>query len=204
MLGLTHYYARLLAKEGITVNAIAPALVETEMVTSNPNARLDTIPVGRLDCRGSCASRGHARSEWVYDWTDVNVNGGWFMSYGLSSKRLSQRASLPGWMPSPRTKVAPTAPTTADWCQAQTLADLIDAFDASAVGPHYVGHSETFELVGGPRELLVGRRKEMKTTEHGVYGSVRKFFFGKREDVDHAGVAATRNQDEALGCVDKQ
>ena len=31
ILGLTHSYAALLAKEGITVNAIAPALIETEM-----------------------------------------------------------------------------------------------------------------------------------------------------------------------------
>ena len=38
MIGLTHSYASLLAKEGITVNAIAPALIETEMVTTNPNA----------------------------------------------------------------------------------------------------------------------------------------------------------------------
>ena len=29
--GLTHSYAHLLAKEGITVNAVAPALIETEM-----------------------------------------------------------------------------------------------------------------------------------------------------------------------------
>jgi len=48
VLGLTHSYAHLLAKEGITVNAIAPALVETEMVTSNPKARPDLIPVGRF------------------------------------------------------------------------------------------------------------------------------------------------------------
>jgi len=46
--GLTHSYAALLAKEGITVNAIAPALIETEMVTSNPRARPDIIPVGRF------------------------------------------------------------------------------------------------------------------------------------------------------------
>ena len=48
ILGLTHSYANLLAKEGITVNAIAPALIETEMVTANPNARLDLIPVGQV------------------------------------------------------------------------------------------------------------------------------------------------------------
>src|SRR6185312_13898818 len=43
MLGLTHFYAARLAKEGITVNAIAPALVETEMVTANVNAKPDLI-----------------------------------------------------------------------------------------------------------------------------------------------------------------
>src|SRR5215471_2401010 len=48
MLGLTHSYAALLAKEGITVNAIAPALIETEMITSNPKARADLTPIGRF------------------------------------------------------------------------------------------------------------------------------------------------------------
>ncbi len=38
-LGLTHAYAALLAKEGITVNAIAPALIETKMTAVNPKAR---------------------------------------------------------------------------------------------------------------------------------------------------------------------
>jgi len=44
MLGLTRSYARVLAKEGITVNAITPALVATEMVVSNPVAKPDMIP----------------------------------------------------------------------------------------------------------------------------------------------------------------
>ena len=48
MIGLTHGYANLLAREGITVNAIAPALIETEMVTSNLQAKADLIPVGRF------------------------------------------------------------------------------------------------------------------------------------------------------------
>ena len=48
LLGLTHSYARLLVKEGITVNAIAPALIETEMVTGNLNATPMMIPVGRF------------------------------------------------------------------------------------------------------------------------------------------------------------
>jgi len=45
MIGLTHYCAASLVKEGITVNAIAPALIETEMVTSNMNATPRLIPM---------------------------------------------------------------------------------------------------------------------------------------------------------------
>ena len=44
MIGLTHFYARALVKEGITVNTIAPALIETEMVSTNPNARAGPDP----------------------------------------------------------------------------------------------------------------------------------------------------------------
>ena len=43
MLGLTHFYASRLAREGITVNAISPALIATDMVTANPNATPDRI-----------------------------------------------------------------------------------------------------------------------------------------------------------------
>ena len=39
MIGLTHSYAALLAKEGITVNAVAPALIATEMMAQNKKAR---------------------------------------------------------------------------------------------------------------------------------------------------------------------
>lgn len=48
MIGLTRSYARVLAKEGVTVNAIAPALIATEMVRSNPVAKPDLIPMGRF------------------------------------------------------------------------------------------------------------------------------------------------------------
>jgi len=79
MLGLTRYYARHLAREGITVNAIAPALIETDMVTSNPNARPDLIPVGRFgsvdevsDVAVMLAGNGYITGQ------PINVNGGWF------------------------------------------------------------------------------------------------------------------------------
>ena len=35
LLGLTHSYASLLVKEGITCNAIAPALIDTDMIRGN-------------------------------------------------------------------------------------------------------------------------------------------------------------------------
>ncbi len=48
MLGLTHAFAAMLAGEGVTVNAICPALIETDMIAGNPKARPDRIPVGRF------------------------------------------------------------------------------------------------------------------------------------------------------------
>jgi 3-oxoacyl-[acyl-carrier protein] reductase len=81
ILGLTHSYAHLLAKEGITVNAIAPALIETEMVTSNPNARPDLIPVGRFGTvdETSDVAVMLARNGYITGQT-INVNGGWYMT----------------------------------------------------------------------------------------------------------------------------
>jgi 3-oxoacyl-[acyl-carrier protein] reductase len=79
--GLTHSYASLLAKEGITVNAIAPALIETDMMRDNPRARPDLIPVGRFgtvdevaDVVVMLATNGYVTGQ------TINVNGGWYMS----------------------------------------------------------------------------------------------------------------------------
>jgi 3-oxoacyl-[acyl-carrier protein] reductase len=81
MLGLTHFYAQHLAKEGITVNAIAPALVETDMVISNLKARPDRIPVGRFGTPEEVADVAVmlARNGYITGQT-INVNGGWFMN----------------------------------------------------------------------------------------------------------------------------
>jgi|SRR6478609_1102916 3-oxoacyl-[acyl-carrier protein] reductase len=47
--GLTHFLARRVASEGVTVNAIAPALIErTSMLPGDPGALATMIPVGRL------------------------------------------------------------------------------------------------------------------------------------------------------------
>ena len=81
MIGLTHSYASLLSKEGITVNAVAPALIATEMVAGNPNARANLIPVGRLgkveevtDVVLMLVENGYITGQ------TINVNGGWYMS----------------------------------------------------------------------------------------------------------------------------
>ena len=81
LLGLTHSYASLLAKEGITANAIAPALLETDMVTGNPNASTDRIPLGYFghpDEAGRAAVL-LAESDYITGQT-LNLNGGWYMS----------------------------------------------------------------------------------------------------------------------------
>src|SRR5512142_884090 len=44
LVGLAHGYASRVAREGITANVLAPALVETEMIASNPRARADRVP----------------------------------------------------------------------------------------------------------------------------------------------------------------
>jgi 3-oxoacyl-[acyl-carrier protein] reductase len=81
LLGLTHSYAALLAKEGITANAIAPALILTEMVTSNLKARPDLIPVGRFGDPEEVAevALALARNGYITGQT-INLNGGWVMS----------------------------------------------------------------------------------------------------------------------------
>jgi 3-oxoacyl-[acyl-carrier protein] reductase len=79
--GLTHAYAAFLAREGITANAIAPALVATDMVTGNPRARPELLPVGRLGTPEEVAEAVVllAKNGFITGQT-INVNGGWYMS----------------------------------------------------------------------------------------------------------------------------
>jgi 3-oxoacyl-[acyl-carrier protein] reductase len=63
------------------VNAITPALIETAMVTRNPNAKADLIPVGRFGTVWEVASvvvmlaaNGYMTGQ------TIGVNGGWYMS----------------------------------------------------------------------------------------------------------------------------
>jgi len=81
VLGLTHSYALLLAGEGITVNAIAPALIETDMIAGNPRARPERIPVGRFGTTEEVAAVVVmlARNGYITGQT-ISVNGGAYMT----------------------------------------------------------------------------------------------------------------------------
>jgi 3-oxoacyl-[acyl-carrier protein] reductase len=81
MLGLTYYYARYLAREGITANAIAPALIETDMVRANLRASASNIPVGRFGVVDEVADVAVllAKNGYITGQT-INVNGGWVTS----------------------------------------------------------------------------------------------------------------------------
>ncbi|MBX6316630.1 MAG: SDR family oxidoreductase, partial [Isosphaeraceae bacterium] len=79
--GLAHAYAALLAREGITANIVAPALIATEMVRQNPRARPDLLPIGRFgtpeevaEVVATLATNGYITGQ------TINVNGGWYMS----------------------------------------------------------------------------------------------------------------------------
>jgi 3-oxoacyl-[acyl-carrier protein] reductase len=81
LVGMTHSYAARLAKTGITVNAIAPALIETDMVTDGLRASPERIPIGRF---GTLEEAGETalflvRNGFVTGQT-VNLNGGLYMS----------------------------------------------------------------------------------------------------------------------------
>ena len=81
VIAATKSYARLLAKEGVTVNAISPALIGTEMVASNPHIKPDMIPVGRFGRVEECADVAVllARNGYITGQT-ISVNGGMYFA----------------------------------------------------------------------------------------------------------------------------
>jgi len=80
VIAATKSYARLLAKEGVTVNAISPALIGTEMVASNPHVKPDMIPVGRFGSVEECADVAVllAGNAYITGQT-IGVNGGMYL-----------------------------------------------------------------------------------------------------------------------------
>ena len=81
LIGLMHSYAHVLAKEGVTANAIAAALIETDIIRANPQIKPDLLPVGRFGQPDEIAETVLllARNGFMTGQT-VNVNGGWYMS----------------------------------------------------------------------------------------------------------------------------
>jgi 3-oxoacyl-[acyl-carrier protein] reductase len=81
LIGFTHSCAAAFVKEGITSNAIAPALIETEMVTGNPNAKPAMIPMGHFGSVEDVASIAVmlATNEYMTGQT-ISVNGGWYFT----------------------------------------------------------------------------------------------------------------------------
>jgi 3-oxoacyl-[acyl-carrier protein] reductase len=81
MLGLARSYARLLARDGITCNAITPALIDTDMVRANSAASPDLIPVGRFGSVDEVASLvvALAANGYVTGQT-IGINGGRYVN----------------------------------------------------------------------------------------------------------------------------
>ena len=55
MEGMTRSYAARLVKDGITVNAVAPSLIETDMVKQGLASSASRIPLGRFGTPEECA-----------------------------------------------------------------------------------------------------------------------------------------------------
>jgi 3-oxoacyl-[acyl-carrier protein] reductase len=81
IIGFTHSCAKAYVRDGITVNAIAPALIETDMVTNNLNASPDLIPMGHFGSVDDVASVAVmlAMNGYMTGQT-ISVNGGWYMT----------------------------------------------------------------------------------------------------------------------------
>jgi len=81
LIGLAHSYANLLATEGITCNAIAPALIDTDMIRGKEGITPGLIPIGRFGTADEVASVAVllASNGYITGQT-INVNGGWYMS----------------------------------------------------------------------------------------------------------------------------
>ena len=76
--GLTHYLASRTARDGVTVNAIAPALIEeTGMFPGDPGELASRVPVGRLGKPGEVADLALAvlRNGYVTNQV-ISINGG--------------------------------------------------------------------------------------------------------------------------------
>jgi 3-oxoacyl-[acyl-carrier protein] reductase len=81
IIGLTRFCASAYVKDGITVNAIAPCLIETDMVISKFKASPDLIPMGHFGSVDNVASIAVmlTTNDYITGQT-VSVNGVWYMN----------------------------------------------------------------------------------------------------------------------------
>jgi 3-oxoacyl-[acyl-carrier protein] reductase len=81
IIGLTHACAASLVREGVTVNAIAPTLIETDMVTGTMNVSPALIPMGHFGAVENVASVAVmlVMNDYMTGQTIV-VNGGRYMT----------------------------------------------------------------------------------------------------------------------------
>jgi 3-oxoacyl-[acyl-carrier protein] reductase len=81
ILGLTRSYASQFAKDGITANAIAPALIETDMVAALPKDIAARIPIGKIGAPDEVGRIAVmlAQSSYITGQT-INPNGGLYMT----------------------------------------------------------------------------------------------------------------------------
>jgi 3-oxoacyl-[acyl-carrier protein] reductase len=81
LIGLTHWLASHLAKQNITANALAPALVESDMVTADLHARPERIPIGRFGKPEELAALAvSVLGNGYLTGQTINHNGGLYMS----------------------------------------------------------------------------------------------------------------------------
>lgn len=81
MIGLTHAYASIYARVGITVNTIAPALIRTDMLNASLKAKPEMLPVGRFGTMEETADVALmlVRNGYITGQT-IQVNGGLYMT----------------------------------------------------------------------------------------------------------------------------
>jgi 3-oxoacyl-[acyl-carrier protein] reductase len=81
LIGLTHFFASRVAREGITVNAIAPALVRTDMLIRDLKASTERIPIGRFGAPEEVAGMVISLVQNAYiTGQTISVNGGVYMT----------------------------------------------------------------------------------------------------------------------------
>jgi 3-oxoacyl-[acyl-carrier protein] reductase len=81
MVGLTRAYAKAVVADGVTVNIVSPALIDTEMRVGDRAARERMIPMGRLGTVEECAEAVLllVRNGYMTGQT-LHLNGGMYYS----------------------------------------------------------------------------------------------------------------------------